>query len=68
MSVNRLIRVSYGPFQLGKLDTGNVEEVPRRVLKEQLGGFLDGETAAAKVKRTTDVKEAKRASAERLRG
>ena len=35
--VNRLIRTAYGPFQLGKLDRGGVEEVPRRVLKDQLG-------------------------------
>lgn len=35
--VNRLIRTAYGPFQLGKLARGAVEEVPRRVLKDQLG-------------------------------
>ncbi len=36
-SVSRLIRVSYGPFQLGLLETGQVDEVPARVIKEQLG-------------------------------
>lgn len=41
LSVNRLIRVSYGPFQLGTLQKGAMEEVKRRVLREQLG-----ETAA----------------------
>ncbi|MBR9844449.1 MAG: rRNA pseudouridine synthase [Rhodobacteraceae bacterium] len=40
LSVNRLIRVSYGPFQLGKLKSGEVEEVRRRVMRDQLG--LDG--------------------------
>lgn len=35
--VNRLIRVSYGPFQLGNLKPGEVLEVRRRVLREQLG-------------------------------
>jgi 23S rRNA pseudouridine2605 synthase len=35
--VNRLIRTAYGPFQLGKLSRGGVEEVPRRTLKDQLG-------------------------------
>lgn len=40
LRVNRLIRVSYGPFQLGTLPPGAVEEVPRRVLKEQLGKDL----------------------------
>ncbi|NVK96484.1 pseudouridine synthase [Ruegeria pomeroyi] len=39
--VNRLIRISYGPFQLGTLAPGKVEEVRRRVLRDQLG--LDGE-------------------------
>jgi 23S rRNA pseudouridine2605 synthase len=37
LEVNRLIRVSYGPFQLGKLPEGQVEEVRTRVLREQLG-------------------------------
>jgi 23S rRNA pseudouridine2605 synthase len=35
--VTRLIRLSYGPFQLGHLDRGAVEEVPKKVLEEQLG-------------------------------
>lgn len=37
LTVNRLIRVAYGPFQLGNLETGGVEEVPPRVLRDQLG-------------------------------
>lgn len=37
LDVNRLIRVSYGPFQLGDLKAGAVAEVPGKVLKEQLG-------------------------------
>jgi 23S rRNA pseudouridine2605 synthase len=36
LSVARLIRVSYGPFQLGQLSRGAVEEVPARVLRDQL--------------------------------
>jgi 23S rRNA pseudouridine2605 synthase len=35
--VTRLIRVSYGPFQLGHLGRGEVDEVPRKVLADQLG-------------------------------
>lgn len=35
--VTRLIRLAYGPFQLGSLARGTVEEVPRRVLRDQLG-------------------------------
>ena len=37
VTVNRLIRVSYGPFQLGDLKQGAVEELKRRVVREQLG-------------------------------
>ena len=37
LKVNRLIRTSYGPFQLGTLQPGAVEEIPRKALKEQLG-------------------------------
>jgi 23S rRNA pseudouridine2605 synthase len=37
LEVNRLIRVSYGPFQLAELGEGEVEEVKTRVLREQLG-------------------------------
>lgn len=36
-TVNRLIRTSYGPFQLGGLKRGDVEEISRKVLQEQLG-------------------------------
>jgi len=41
LTVNRLIRVSYGPFQLGTLKPGEVEELRRRVMRDQLG--LDAE-------------------------
>lgn len=37
LDVARLIRLSYGPFQLGSLKCGEVKEVPQKVLKEQLG-------------------------------
>lgn len=37
LTVNRLIRVSYGPFQLGELKAGDVEEVRPRILADQLG-------------------------------
>lgn len=37
LEVNRLIRVSYGPFQLGEVPEGQVEEIRSRVLREQLG-------------------------------
>jgi 23S rRNA pseudouridine2605 synthase len=37
LTVNRLIRVSFGPFRLGDLPPGAIEPVTRRVLIEQLG-------------------------------
>jgi 23S rRNA pseudouridine2605 synthase len=37
LPVTRLIRLSFGPFQLGNLARGEVAEVPRKVLAEQLG-------------------------------
>jgi 23S rRNA pseudouridine2605 synthase len=40
LTVARLIRVSFGPFQLGELAEGAVEEVATRVLREQLGERL----------------------------
>ncbi|PPB80240.1 23S rRNA pseudouridine2605 synthase [Albidovulum inexpectatum] len=40
--VNRLIRISYGPFRLNTMQPGDVVEVRARVMREQLGGLLDG--------------------------
>jgi 23S rRNA pseudouridine2605 synthase len=40
LHVNRLIRVSYGPFQLAELEPGAIEEVKTRTLQEQLGARL----------------------------
>ncbi len=37
LKVNRLIRISYGPFRLNELRAGAVEEVKQRVLRDQLG-------------------------------
>lgn len=40
LTVNRLIRISFGPFQLGELGEGRIEEVRTRVLRDQLGAAL----------------------------
>lgn len=37
LRVNRLIRTAFGPFQLGGLEEGAVEEIPSKQLREQLG-------------------------------
>jgi 23S rRNA pseudouridine2605 synthase len=41
LKVNRLIRVSFGPFELGEVKEGAVEEVPTRDLRERIGGELE---------------------------
>lgn len=43
LAVNRLIRISYGPFQLGELETGSTREIKSRMLRDQLGETLVGE-------------------------
>jgi 23S rRNA pseudouridine2605 synthase len=40
LKVNRLIRVSYGPFQLGKMAPGSVEEITPSAMKEMLGPLM----------------------------
>jgi 23S rRNA pseudouridine2605 synthase len=57
LTVNRLIRVSYGPFQLGDLTPGEVREVRGRVLKEQLGARL---AAAAHADFEAPIRQAQR--------
>jgi 23S rRNA pseudouridine2605 synthase len=46
--VSRLIRVAYGPFQLGNLNPGEVKEVPRKMLLEQLGSHVNKGTPGVK--------------------
>jgi 23S rRNA pseudouridine2605 synthase len=50
LTVNRLIRVSYGPFRLNELEPGEVEEVKPRILREQLG-LADPEEAPKPVRK-----------------
>jgi len=45
LEVNRLIRVSYGPFQLGTLKAGEVEEVKSRILADQVGHMVPIDTS-----------------------
>jgi len=42
LEVSRLIRVSYGPFHLGSMPRGSVDEIKGKVMKEQLVGFFKG--------------------------
>ena len=43
LPVTRLIRISYGPFRLGEMEPGEVEEIREKVMRDQLG---DGDIAA----------------------
>ena len=57
LSVNRLIRVSYGPFQLGEIKPGEVDEIRRKIMRDQLG--LDAGAADEPTKPTTVKRGAK---------
>ncbi len=54
LATNRLIRVSYGPFQLGDLKAGEIREIRGRVLRDQLGHKL---AAAAGADFTAPVRQ-----------
>ena len=45
LQVNRLIRTAYGPFQLGGLERGGIEEVHPKVMRDQLGRVDGGSRA-----------------------
>lgn len=49
--VLRLIRIAYGPFQLGNLAPGEVAEVPGKILREQTGGGKSAQQAGGERKR-----------------
>lgn len=46
LTVNRLIRVSFGPFQLADLGEGDIREIRGKVLRDQLGQRLVDESGA----------------------
>ncbi|MCX7643704.1 MAG: rRNA pseudouridine synthase, partial [Rhodobacteraceae bacterium] len=58
LTVNRLIRISYGPFRLGALRPGEVEEVRPKVLRDQLGLGLHGRAPAGTAKKGAGGKRA----------
>ncbi|WP_273522331.1 pseudouridine synthase [Rhodosalinus sediminis] len=66
LPVNRLIRVSYGPFQLGELKPGAVEEVKPRILRDQLG--LAPEAAGAPEKSGKPARTRRRSAPQRRGG
>ena len=68
LHVNRLIRISYGPFQLGNLSKGEVEEVKTRILRQQVGHLVDIPEPKARPKgqRISKPKRGTHASAKRF--
>jgi 23S rRNA pseudouridine2605 synthase len=65
LDVTRLIRVSFGPFQLGELQTGAVEEIKTRVLRDQLGekvaNAAGADFSAPVIERRKEAREARTA-------
>ena len=51
LKVNRLIRISYGPFRLGELKPGEIEEVKSRVMRDQIGQQTPDQKPRLKKKR-----------------
>src|SRR5262249_35045478 len=65
LQVARLIRVSFGPFQLGDIAEGAVEEVPTRILRDQLGarrGRAGGVVSAPRIMAREAESTARRAA------
>jgi 23S rRNA pseudouridine2605 synthase len=46
LKVNRLIRVAFGPFELGELDEGEVKEIESQALRAELGEKIVAEAGA----------------------
>jgi 23S rRNA pseudouridine2605 synthase len=55
LKVNRLIRVAFGPFELGELKEGAVAEVPTSDLRAQIGGELEKQSQSDFVAPVRDV-------------
>ncbi len=74
LAVNRLIRISYGPFQLGDLAPGSVQEIRGRVLRDQLGqkliakAGLDFETAIRRPEKPAEKQKPEKPRAKRRGG
>ena len=60
LEVNRLIRTEYGPFELGDLAPGAVEEVPYQTLMETLGPMLPAQPARRKPEQKKQRPDAKK--------
>ena len=61
--VNRLIRVSFGPFHLGKLAKAEVDEIKTKVVKEQVGLVLQSTTPSSQRKRRLKARSGKAGAA-----
>lgn len=69
LTVNRLIRVSYGPFVLADLKPGQVEEIPADLLQETLSSLgFEGSKAPAKPQPAAQSRLGRRGPAAKLKG
>jgi len=66
LTVNRLIRTTYGPFQLGTLEGGKVEEVKNKILRDQVGHLVNIPKAAPPKSNPHKPKRGTYASAKRF--
>ena len=66
LKVNRLIRVSFGPFQLGELADGAIEEVKTEVLRDQLGPGSPRRPRSISTRRSSSTMRASAASPRRV--
>lgn len=65
LRVNRLIRVAYGPFQLGTLKRGDVAKVPDKVLQDQMGGTYEIDAKSRKAEKPDKPRKVLRANSRR---
>ncbi|MEM6483129.1 MAG: pseudouridine synthase [Pseudomonadota bacterium] len=60
LTVNRLIRISFGPFQLGTLKPGEVTEIRNRIIRDQLGLSPKDDAAGEQDTRRRSIRRRKR--------
>lgn len=56
LTVNRLIRISYGPFQLGELKPGEVEEIRPKIVADQVGNPKPARNSGRGIRRESETR------------
>lgn len=65
LSVNRLIRISFGPFRLSDMEPSVVREIPSRILADQLGWSQDDQKSSDQTEAEAKPRRGRRKRAER---